>query len=64
MIVMKFGGTSVQHAAALRQVAAIVAEHAQRHDGVVAVLSATAGTTSQLLELARHAASGRNIDQE
>lgn len=64
MIVMKFGGTSVQHAEALRQVAAIVAEHAQRHDGVVAVLSATAGTTSQLLELARHAASGRNIDQE
>lgn len=64
MIVMKFGGTSVQHADALRQVAAIVAEHAQHHNGVVAVLSATAGTTSQLLDLARHASYGRNIDRE
>ncbi len=64
MIVMKFGGTSVQNASALRQVASIVADHARQHDGVVAVLSATAGTTSQLLDLARHAAGGCSIDHE
>ncbi len=53
MIVTKFGGTSVENAAAMRNVAAIVRERAPR--GVVVVSSACAGVTNTLLTLARTA---------
>ena len=50
-IVMKFGGTSVADAAALENVARIVA--AQRHDGPVVVVSAMSGVTDALLSSTR-----------
>jgi len=51
MIVMKFGGTSVEDAKAIRNVATIVLRNAVRHPLVVA--SACAGVTNALLGLAR-----------
>ncbi|MEW6512050.1 MAG: lysine-sensitive aspartokinase 3 [Bacteroidota bacterium] len=51
MIVMKFGGTSVEDAPAIKSVAAIVMKHAVRRPLVVA--SACAGVTNALLALAR-----------
>ena len=48
MIVMKFGGTSVEDAAAIKNVTGIVRREIQRHP-VVAV-SACAGVTNQLLK--------------
>ena len=53
MIVMKFGGTSVEDAAAMRNVAAIVRAAMVRRPLVVA--SACAGVTNALLALARSA---------
>ncbi|MGH9506963.1 MAG: lysine-sensitive aspartokinase 3 [Terriglobales bacterium] len=50
MIVMKFGGTSVQDAAAMGRLAAIVAD--RRAERPVVVVSALAGATDQLIELA------------
>jgi aspartate kinase len=58
MIVMKFGGTSVQDASALRKVAAIIDAHGSEEGGVLVVLSATAKTTNALLDLARRAVNG------
>lgn len=55
MIVMKFGGTSVQDASALRKVAAIISTHGTEDGGLLVVLSATAKTTNALLDLARRA---------
>ncbi len=52
MVVMKFGGTSVQDASALKRVAEIVSAQAAQ-SSVVVVLSATAGTTNELLALAQ-----------
>ncbi len=52
MLVLKFGGTSVQDAAALRRVVAIVLDKASTTQPIVCVLSATSGTTSDLLDLA------------
>ena len=63
MVVMKFGGTSVRNADALRQVADIVVAQEKQHNGIVVVLSATSGTTSTLLSLADMAASGREYEQ-
>lgn len=62
MVVMKFGGTSVRDAEALREVATIVLDQSARSSGTVVVLSATSGTTNALLSLARLAASGRSYD--
>jgi aspartate kinase len=62
MIVMKFGGTSVRNADALRQAADIVVAQEKQHNGVVVVLSATSGTTTALLSLASMAASGRDYE--
>jgi aspartate kinase len=55
MIVMKFGGTSVADANALRSVLSIVRDAGERS---VVVLSATSGTTDRLLALARSAGIG------
>ncbi len=56
MIVMKFGGTSVEDAAALERVCGIVASRADRNPLVV--VSAMGKTTDRLVEMARLAASG------
>src|ERR1051326_3828962 len=56
MIVMKFGGTSVQDAEAIDRVAAIVRERA--HERPVVVVSALARITDQLLAMASAGAAG------
>lgn len=56
VVVMKFGGTSVADAAAIRRVAGIVA--AERARAPVVVVSAMSGVTDRLLSLARAAAAG------
>ncbi|HEX4997216.1 MAG TPA: lysine-sensitive aspartokinase 3 [Terriglobia bacterium] len=56
MIVMKFGGTSVEDATAIDRSCGIVAERIGRKPFVV--VSALAGTTNGLLEAARLAAAG------
>lgn len=59
MIVVKFGGTSVADAAAIRRAAAIVASRAQRRP--IVVVSALAGTTNELIKLAEQSARGQLI---
>src|SRR5262245_202918 len=56
MIVMKFGGTSVEDATAIRRLVSIV--HRQSHRQPVVVVSAMGRTTNGLLECARMAAAG------
>src|ERR1017187_2968633 len=56
MIVMKFGGTSVGDASAIRRVASVVTVRLQQKP--VVVVSAMAGVTDQLLTLARAAGAG------
>jgi aspartate kinase len=56
MIVMKFGGTSVESAAAIRRVASIVRERVPRRP--VVVVSAMGKTTNKLLAIASEAVSG------
>lgn len=56
MIVMKFGGTSVRNADAMLKVAGIVQKARSTNSRILVVLSATSGTTSCLLDLARNAA--------
>jgi aspartate kinase len=57
MIVMKFGGTSNQDAAAMRNVIRIVQAHLSQHP--IVVISAIAKATNELEQTARSAASGR-----
>ena len=59
MIVLKFGGTSVGDAAAIRRAAAIVASRVERQP--VVVVSALAGVTNALIALAEQAAKGHLI---
>src|SRR5215475_754240 len=56
MIVMKFGGTSVEDATAIRRLVSIV--RGQSHRQPVVVVSAMGRTTNGLLECARMAAAG------
>ena len=56
MIVMKFGGTSVQDAPAVCRAVEIVA--GERERGPLVVLSAVAGATNTLLSVGRTALSG------
>ncbi|MBL8239353.1 MAG: lysine-sensitive aspartokinase 3 [Bryobacterales bacterium] len=56
MIVMKFGGTSVESAAAMERVAGIVKSRLDRHP--VVVVSAMGKTTNRLLAIAEKAYSG------
>ena len=56
MIVMKFGGTSVESAAAIDRVAGIVRERLPRKP--VVVVSAMGKTTNKLLEIAHQAVNG------
>jgi len=57
MIVMKFGGTSVESASAIERAAGIVRARLDRRPAVV--VSAMGKTTNKLLALARSAAQGR-----
>jgi aspartate kinase len=57
MIVMKFGGTSVESAAAIARVAGIVHQRQERHP--VVVVSAMGKTTNKLLAIAAAAIEGR-----
>ena len=59
MIVVKFGGTSVADAEAIERAAAIVAARQARNPAVV--VSALAGVTNALLEVAEQAAHGQLI---
>ena len=59
MIVVKFGGTSVGDADAIRRAAAVVSTRLPRSP--VVVVSAASGTTSELLGLAEQAAHGHLI---
>jgi aspartate kinase len=59
MIVMKFGGTSVGDAAAIRRTADIVRGRLSR--GPVVVVSALAGTTNALLAAAEQASAGNLV---
>src|SRR5579871_1402790 len=56
MIVMKFGGSSLESAGAIQQAAAIVERNLDRHP--VVVVSAMGKTTDGLLEAAQCAARG------
>ncbi|HYP14845.1 MAG TPA: lysine-sensitive aspartokinase 3 [Bryobacteraceae bacterium] len=56
MIVMKFGGTSVESAAAIRRVASIVRDRLARRP--IVVVSAMGKTTNRLLKIADEAVSG------
>lgn len=58
MLVMKFGGTSVEDAAAMLRLAAIVAD--RRAESPVVVVSALAGATDRLIDLATLALHGEN----
>ncbi len=60
MIVMKFGGTSVESAAAIERVASIVKARIKRHP--VVVVSAMGKTTNRLLAAAQAATDGRRKD--
>jgi aspartate kinase len=60
MIVMKFGGTSVESAAAIERVAGIVKARADRKP--VVVVSAMGKTTNKLLAIAQCAISGKRED--
>jgi aspartate kinase len=60
MIVMKFGGTSVESAAAIERVAAIVRARAERRP--VVVVSAMGKTTNKLRAIANAAIGGRRAD--
>src|SRR5437867_2616170 len=57
MIVMKFGGTSVESASAIERVARIVRDRLDRRP--VVVVSAMGKTTNKLLAIARSAVEGR-----
>jgi len=59
VIVLKFGGTSVGDAAAIRRTAAIVASRRERHP--IVVVSALAGVTDALIALGEQAARGQMI---
>jgi len=60
MIVMKFGGTSVESAAAIERVASIVKARADRHP--IVVVSAMGKTTNKLLAIANTAITGKRDD--
>ena len=57
MIVMKFGGSSVESAKAIQRVASIVRDHSARKPAVV--VSAMGKTTDRLLRIARLSAAGK-----
>lgn len=59
-VVMKFGGTSVGSAEAIRAAAGLVVSHLPQWPRTVVVVSALSGVTNLLLEAADRAAAGQN----
>src|SRR5580698_2291000 len=59
MLVMKFGGSSLESAKAIQRVASIVRDHTERHPAVV--VSAMGKTTDRLLSIARFSAAGNRL---
>ena len=59
MIVMKFGGSSLENAAAIERVAGIVAT--RRRERPLVVVSAMAKTTDRLVEIGESAAAGKRL---
>lgn len=59
LITMKFGGTSMGSAEAIKQVAAIILQNTQQGHQVVSVVSAMAGVTNLLIQSARDAEQGK-----
>lgn len=59
-LIMKFGGTSVGSADAIRQVAHIVREHAPRWNRMAVVVSAMSGVTDALIQSGKAAVNGDN----
>ena len=57
MIVMKFGGTSVESQEAIARITCIVQSYEHRRP--IVVVSAMGGTTNKLLKAAREAEAGR-----
>lgn len=57
MIVIKFGGTSLENAGAIRNVVQLINRHIERRP--VIVVSACAGTTDALIRMADHAEKGQ-----
>src|SRR6266581_8713505 len=53
LIVQKYGGTSVANTERIKNVARRVAEHRQRGDQIVVVVSAMSGVTDNLIKLAK-----------
>jgi aspartate kinase len=62
VLVMKFGGTSIESAEAMERVARIVAEHSRKRP--VVVVSAVGGVTNRLLEMVQLAAADRTAEAE
>ncbi|MBI5647139.1 MAG: lysine-sensitive aspartokinase 3 [Ignavibacteriae bacterium] len=62
MIVMKFGGTSVEDATAMRAMCDIVKSRAKRKP--IVVLSACSGVTNTLIQCAELASTGREADAQ
>ncbi len=62
MKVFKFGGASVRHAAAIRQVASIIERYS--HDQLVVVVSAMGKTTNALERMLGESRSGRDFEAE
>jgi aspartate kinase len=62
VIVMKFGGTSVGDPARIEKAAALVRRSRERGERPVAVVSAHAGVTDQLLSVAADAQAGKAVD--
>ena len=60
LVVMKFGGTSVGGAPAIRRLADIIAKARARRDRVLAVCSAMSGVTDLLLRGARESVAGND----
>jgi aspartate kinase len=60
MVIMKFGGTSVQNAERIMHAASLALEVAETGQPVVVVTSALSGTTDELINAARQAAQGRS----
>ncbi len=58
LLIMKFGGTSMGSAEAIRRASDLITESRERWTAVVVVCSAMSGVTDQLLEGARTAAAG------
>ena len=58
LLVMKFGGTNMGDAAAIRHSASLAARSIKEDVRVVVVVSAMAGVTNQLLKIAAAAESG------